>query len=322
MDLPIWTVGVTTLCKIIPEGCFEYRTDLEVTDTGVTVCDTVWTGWFDPAWTGLISLLVGWCTRWIGGWLVTVLAAAVVTITEVDDDPFRVGFSSVLFDGAGGSVSGGGAWAFCGVGGTGTDPLPKVLFLFWSSSWIGSSLSSLITVFWDVFIGWAGWGSEGLGILASFLTSSSALIWIFIIWVCRWKQNWQTFLSFSEIQVRVRAYRTASPISFLSGDWWNLDGLRIVRPCRERFDWSGRGVDPDLLSGGRITSFIVKSPNTKFFKFRSKEYESYNKTNKMSHIAWVSIMTYHGTNLFAFDRVSKVLVFLPQFLLSYHVAIV
>jgi hypothetical protein len=107
----IWTVGVTTLCKIIPDGCFEYRTDLEVTDTGVTVCETVWTGWFDPAWTGFISLLVGcWCcTRWIG-WLVTAATGgAVVTITEVD--PFRVGFSSVLFDGAGGSVSGGGAWA-------------------------------------------------------------------------------------------------------------------------------------------------------------------------------------------------------------------
>ena len=66
----------------------------------------------------------------------TVVASggAVVTITEVvdDDDPFRVGFSSVLFDGAGGSVSGGGAWAFCTgvVDGTGTDPFPNVLFLF------------------------------------------------------------------------------------------------------------------------------------------------------------------------------------------------
>ena len=149
-----------------------------MTDTGVTVCDTVWTGWFDPAWTGFISLLVGcWCcTRWIG-WLATAATGgAVVTITEVDDDPFRVGFSSVLFDGAGGSVSGGGAWALFWVAGTGTDPLPNVLFLFWSSSWIGSSLSSFITVFWDVLIGWAGWGSEGLGNLASFLISSSALI--------------------------------------------------------------------------------------------------------------------------------------------------
>ena len=65
----------------------------------------------------------------------TVVASdgAVVTITEVvDDDPFSVGFSSVLFDGAGGSVSGGGAWAFCTgvVDGTGTDPFPNVLFLF------------------------------------------------------------------------------------------------------------------------------------------------------------------------------------------------
>ena len=75
----------------------------------------------------------------------------------------------------------------------------------------------------------------------------------------------KTFLSFSEMQVRVRAYRTASPMSFLSGDWWKRDGLRIVRPCRERFDWSGRGVELELLSGGRITSFIVKSPNVKCY---------------------------------------------------------
>ena len=42
------------------------------------------------------------------------IGGAVVTITEVDDDddPFRVGFSSVLIDGTGGSVSGGGAWLF------------------------------------------------------------------------------------------------------------------------------------------------------------------------------------------------------------------
>lgn len=59
-------------------------------------------------------------------------------------------------------------------------------------------------------------------------------------------------------------------MSFLSGDWWKRDGLRIVRPCRERFDWSGRGVELELLSGGRITSFIVKSPNIECYDFRQK----------------------------------------------------
>ena len=80
-------------------------------------------------------------------------------------------------------------------------------------------------------------------------------------------------------------------MSFLSGDWWKRDGLRIVRPCRERFDWSGRGVELELLSGGRITSFIVKSPNIECYDFRLKKVK----------------------NLFAFCLVSTVLAFLPQF---------